>query len=150
MQAARWVWVGWILARSVMALLLGLVGSGRLGHQACESLDHEALALVVELLPQARLGKGKVVEKFQMQLWHGSPGLRRMEPTRRFGRGEHRRWKEGEASLPASPRVGNRPRDARRSQSRSMPRELGISSRPVRSEQNANVLGRGLAGGRTK
>jgi len=48
-----------------MALLLGFVGSGRLGHQACESLDHEALALVVDLLPQARLGKGKVVEELQ-------------------------------------------------------------------------------------
>jgi hypothetical protein len=48
-----------------MALLLGFVGSGRFGHEACESLDYEALALVVDLLPQVRLGKGKVVEKFQ-------------------------------------------------------------------------------------
>jgi hypothetical protein len=48
-----------------MALLLGLVGSGRFGHETGESLDHEALALVVDLLPQASLGKGKIVEEFQ-------------------------------------------------------------------------------------
>src|ERR1017187_6917842 len=111
MQAARCVWVGWILARSVMALLLRRVGSSRFGHEGCERLDHEALARVVDLLPQARLGKRKIVEKFQRQLWHGSPRLRRMGPTRRLGRGEHRRWNGGEASLPESPREGDRPRE---------------------------------------
>src|ERR1035441_7067610 len=150
MQAARWVWVGWILARSVMALLLGLVGSGRFGHEACESLDHDPLLFVVELLPQARLGNGKVVEEFQMQLWHGSPGLRRMGPTRQFGRGEHRRWNEGEASLPQSPQESDRPREARRNQSRSRPQESGIYSRPVRSERNTNVLVGASAGEQTK
>src|SRR5438094_388270 len=140
MKAARWVWVGLILEGSVMALLLVITGSGGFGHEACEGLDHDPLLLVVELLPQARLGKGKVLEEFQMQLRHGSPGLRRIRPTRQFGRGEHRRWSGGEASLRVSPRVGDRPLDAQWSRSRSMPPESGIYSRPVGSERNTNVL----------
>src|SRR5439155_1521322 len=131
MKAARWVWVGLILEGSVMALLLVIAGSGCFGHEACEGLDNDPFLVLVELVPQARLGKGKVLEEFQMQLRHGSPGLRRIGPTRRFGRGEHRRGSGGEASLPVSPRVADRPLDARGNQSRSMPPESGTYSRPV-------------------
>src|SRR5436309_14780861 len=108
MKAARWVWVGLILEGSVMALLLVITGSGGFGHEACEGLDHDPLLLVVELLPQARLGKGKVLEEFQLQLRHGSPGLRWVWPTRRVGRGGRRGGREGEARLPVGRRVGGR------------------------------------------
>src|SRR5439155_16362896 len=125
MKAARWVWVGLILEGSVMALLLVITGSGGFGHEACEGLDHDPLLLVVELLPQARLGKGKVLEEFQMQLRHGSPGLRWVWPTRRFGRGVYRRGGGDEVLLPVSRLGGDRPLDARRGQCRTLPPASG-------------------------
>src|SRR5450432_1035034 len=94
---------GLILEGSVIVRLL--LGSRGLDKKARQNLDDDLFVFVVELLPQALL-RNRYVDKAQMQLWHGSPGLLPMlsghPPT---GATERQRDCEDRVSAGASPAI---------------------------------------------
>ena len=109
-----------------------VVGSGCFDEEARQSLDDDLFLVLVELFPQVRLRNGDVGE-VQIQLRHGSPGLRQMLPAgrskRQSGVGEHLREIGGEASPPASrPVVGHQSEEPRWPGSLSSRRDQRLTS----------------------
>src|ERR1700694_3726944 len=102
MKAARAVWDGWILERSIIGKPLWIAGSDRFEHQTRQRFDYQLLVLVVQFLPQARLRDGDV-DEVQVQLRHGSPVVEQIaSPLWRCVEREHLSRNGVEASCPAS------------------------------------------------
>src|ERR1700722_343049 len=134
MKAARAVCDGLILERSVMGRLRWVAGSGRLDHQTRQRLDDELLLLVVQFLPQARLGN-RDVDEIQIQLRHDSPAVEQMAPRLRRVAKEHLPDTGVEASPPAS-RSGAYPESAMNRRRRNLSSLPGPTTwfRPAESE----------------